>query len=78
SNNFGDKALGLALGGGEDYELLFIARDEVVDKVRKAAPCPVTVIGEMEGGKAGQVNLIDIKEKPFHLPGVGWEHFRAE
>jgi thiamine-monophosphate kinase len=79
ADNFGARALELALTGGEDYELLFTAREDVVDEVRRDAACPVTVIGEIEGGgEAGKVNLIDIKGEPFLVSKAGWEHFRAE
>jgi thiamine-monophosphate kinase len=75
--NFGDRALELALSGGEDYELLFTARAEVVAKVKKAVACTVTVIGEITAGKAGEVVLVDINGKPFHPARAGWEHFTA-
>ena len=73
--NFGDKSLELALAGGEDYELLFTASPEVVAQVKKAAPCPITVIGEIVAGKRGEVTLVDSKGNPFHLGKTGWEHF---
>jgi thiamine-monophosphate kinase len=74
--NFGDRAFELALSGGEDYELLFTAGAEGINKVKEAASCPITVIGEIMAGKAGEVNLVDINGNPFHLPKGGWEHFR--
>jgi thiamine-monophosphate kinase len=70
---FGDKALELALAGGEDYELLFTAKAEVINKVKKAASCPVTVIGEITAGKG--VTVVDGKGKPPELGRAGWEHF---
>jgi len=73
--NFGDRALELALSGGEDYELLFTGNAQVVDKVRTAASCPVTVIGEVVADKIGAVTLVDSKGNPFNLTKVGWEHF---
>jgi thiamine-monophosphate kinase len=73
--NFGDHALELALAGGEDYELLFTGSSEIIDSVRKAAPCPVTVIGEIMAGKAGEVNLVDSNGEPVSLPSAGWNHF---
>ena len=73
--NFGDRALELALSGGEDYELLFTAGTEVVDKVKKAASCPVTIIGEMVADETSQITLINKKGKPFNLDKTGWEHF---
>ena len=74
-DNFGDKALELALSGGEDYELLFTARAEIMEKVTRAASCPVTLIGEVGSGKAGEVSLVDIKGITINLPKAGWEHF---
>jgi thiamine-monophosphate kinase len=70
---FSDKALEFALSGGEDYELLFTAEAEIVDKLKKAASCPITVIGEVTDGKG--VSLIDKQGKPFKLAKAGWEHF---
>ncbi|MFC1865062.1 thiamine-monophosphate kinase, partial [Chloroflexota bacterium] len=73
--NFGDRALELALSGGEDYELLFTASAEVIDKVKVAASCPITVIGEITADKADGINLVDGKGNPVNLPRTGWEHF---
>ncbi|MFC2005761.1 thiamine-phosphate kinase [Chloroflexota bacterium] len=73
--NFGGRALELALSGGEDYELLFTASVEVVGKVKEAASCPITVIGEITSDKAGEITLVDIKGNPVSLPKAGWEHF---
>jgi thiamine-monophosphate kinase len=73
--HFGDRALRMALSGGEDYELLFTASTEVIDQVKEAVSCPVTVIGEIVAGEAGEVTLIDEKGSRVYLPGTGWEHF---
>ncbi|MCL0057670.1 thiamine-phosphate kinase [Dehalococcoidales bacterium] len=73
--NFGDKALKLALSGGEDYELLFTANTEVINKVKKIATCPITVIGEIIADKLGEIILIDKKGNQFNLDKAGWEHF---
>jgi len=70
---FGDKALELALSGGEDYELLFTAKAEVIARIKKAAHCPVTVIGEITAGEG--VTVVDGKGKPLKLDKAGWEHF---
>jgi len=74
--NFSDRALELALSGGEDYELLFTASAEVIDKIRTKAPCPITVIGEIVG-KAGKITLVDSNGNPFNLSKKGWEHFTS-
>jgi thiamine-monophosphate kinase len=73
--NFGDRALELALSGGEDYELLFTGSDEVVAKVKEAIPCPVTVIGEIVAEKINEVTLVGSHGKSFQLRKAGWEHF---
>jgi len=71
---FGDRALELALSGGEDYELLFTARAEVIDGVKRKAACPITVIGEILAGNKG-VTVVDSQGKPVNLSRRGWEHF---
>ena len=76
-DNFGKRALELALAGGEDYELLFTAGAEIINRVRGEAPCPVTMIGEITADKPGEVSLFDINGNPFNLREAGWEHFRA-
>jgi thiamine-monophosphate kinase len=75
--NFGDKSLELALSGGEDYELLFTASAQTIDKVKTALTCPVTVIGEIVADETGKVTLVDGKGKPFYLQKAGWEHFNT-
>jgi thiamine-monophosphate kinase len=72
---FGNRALELALTGGEDYELLFTAKQRVIDRVKKAIPCPVTVIGEITTEKVGKIKLVDNQGKPFNLKKTGWDHF---
>jgi len=73
--NFYNRALELALSGGEDYELLFTANNEVIDRIKTAASCPVTVIGEIVADKIGDITLVDREGKPFKLGKAGWEHF---
>jgi len=74
-DNFGDKSLEMALSGGEDYELLFTASNKIIDRVRKAIPCPITVIGEVVADAAAKVTLVDIQGKPFKPARTGWQHF---
>ncbi|MFC2056348.1 thiamine-monophosphate kinase [Chloroflexota bacterium] len=74
-DNFGDRAFELVLSEGEDYELLFTARAEVIDRVEEAVSCPITVIGEVMAKKAGEITLVDGKGNLVDLHRVGWEHF---
>jgi len=71
---FGERALEMALGGGEDYELLFTARAGVIERVKRKASCPITVIGDIIAGDKG-VTLVDSQGKPVNLVRRGWEHF---
>jgi len=73
--SFGKKSVELALSGGEDYELLFTASAKTIDKVKTAAPCPITVIGETVADKTGEVTMVDHNGNPFNLGKAGWEHF---
>ena len=75
--NFGDRALELALSGGEEYELLFTAGAEAINKVKEAVSCLVTVIGEIVADKVGEVTLVDTNGNPFNPGKAGWEHFTA-
>ena len=72
---FGQQALEMALTGGEDYELLFTASPQVMNRVIKAIQRPVTVIGEIMGAKAGKVTLIDSAGKIINTEKAGWDHF---
>jgi len=70
---FGEKAVELALSGGEDYELLFTAGGDIMARLKKAASVPITVIGEITDGKG--VSLVDKQGNPFKIAKPGWEHF---
>jgi thiamine-monophosphate kinase len=70
----------LALGGGEDFELLFTmaAKDValLLDVVAKAR-LDVTAIGQITRGSENLVLVgEDGTERP--LPDLGWDHFRAK
>jgi len=68
----------LALSGGEDYELLFTASSQIIEQVKQAISCPVTVIGEITEGTPGQVTLIDASGKNITWQQGGWEHFKSK
>lgn len=75
---FPDDARTMVLAGGEDYELLFTASSEVIDRVREFLDCPVTVIGEISGGEPGKVELVDACGRRVVWGYGGWEHFRTQ
>lgn len=73
--NFGEKALQLAMSGGEDYELLFTASAVIIEKVKAALACPVTIIGDITAVKAGEVVLLDKEGNRMDAATHGWDHF---
>ncbi len=72
---FPAEALQMALGGGEDYELLFTANSGAIEKVKRTASSRITVIGEITAGPAGVVNLIDENGSAYRIEKAGWDHF---
>jgi thiamine-monophosphate kinase len=73
--NFGEKAMEMALGGGEDYELLFTGNAGVIKNVKDNMQCPVTIIGEIIAGEPGKISLLDASGKPVKISSTGWQHF---
>ena len=72
---FPDDWLELALGGGEDYELLFTARPEAVERLAMEVDVPVTILGKTVAGEG--VTVFDGSGAPLSLELTGWDHFKA-
>jgi thiamine-monophosphate kinase len=68
------RALDLALNGGEDYELLF-ASPPTVKMPRSLAGIPITRIGRLVPG--GAISLVGPNGVRSALKPGGWEHLRA-
>ncbi len=75
---FGERSLEMALSGGEDFELLFTAADEVMSKVKAVAACPITIVGETTANNRGEVVLVDTKGTRVSVGKRGWEHFSGD
>ncbi len=75
---FGQRALPMALSGGEDYELVFTAAPTAMDSIGGRLACPVTVIGEMIAGRSRKVHLVDAEGKPARVRRRGWDHFAGK
>lgn len=73
---FAQESLWLALSGGEDYELLFTAGEEVIDRLKGAIQGSVTVIGEVVAEEPGLVRLLDEHGNAVEYKVSGWEHLR--
>jgi thiamine-monophosphate kinase len=66
----------LAVGGGEDFELLVTTPPRRLDRARRAAgDVPLTVIGRVTHVQLG-LAVIDETGRRRPLPRVGYEHFR--
>jgi thiamine-monophosphate kinase len=70
-----NRATELALSGGEDYELLFTAVGQAVERIAAEAGLPITVIGEIAGDGAGEINLVGQDGSAYKSRRAGWEHF---
>lgn len=77
---FPDRCLELALGGGEDYVLLFTGPASIVDSLVPRIGEGSAVIGSIEpvneDSQAGQVILMGESGDQMPLPGSGWDHFQ--
>jgi thiamine-monophosphate kinase len=72
----GADALDCALGGGDDYELLFAAAEEAEGEIsRLAAKLPVARIGRLEEGR-GAVLRDSAGERAIDT--LGYDHFEAQ
>ena len=69
--------LGLALGGGEDYELLFTAPQSVMHKVAHSLDIPVAIIGDIVEGPP-RVEVVDGAGNPVSVERGGWDHFQRK
>ena len=74
-SEFRPDALRLALGGGEDYELLFAGPPDVVDSAVADIPGSA-VIGSVTEGTAGMVTLFAGHGEQLSFGVEGWEHLR--
>lgn len=75
---FPDDWLNMALGGGEDYELLICADERVMNAAReRLGEGALTVIGEIKPYRDGEprVRVLDADGEPMAVESGGWEHF---
>jgi len=76
---YGLDPLSLALGGGDDYELLFCAspeKSEALDQLRDELTCPVTPIGKLSGEVDG-IMVKDDKGCRRKAQPCGYDHFKT-
>ena len=74
-SHFSSSANELALSGGEDYQLLFTAKSDIVKEVQKNSNYPVTVIGEINRSQEMPVRVVAQNGLDYHPINTGWDHF---
>ncbi len=74
-NRFPDDCVDLALGGGEDYVLLFTGSPSKVRHVVSELPLGAAVVGEIGDGEPGAVTVVDITGNETPAKVRGWDHF---
>ena len=78
---FPGEFLGLALGGGEDYVLLFAGPTDLVESLMPQLGEGSAVIGSIvaaeDGGVPGRVAVVDDAGQEISMTGQGWDHFRS-
>jgi thiamine-monophosphate kinase len=75
---YGADSARLALSGGEDYELLFTARSDLIQDVRDDLGIPVTVVGEIVSSDKAAVEVIDAGGHVIDVSTAGWDHFAID
>jgi thiamine-monophosphate kinase len=70
------ETLELALGGGEDYELLFTGDEAAIARVNAKSDIPITIIGDVVAEHPGELTVVDADGKPVALGRTGWDHFK--
>ena len=70
------RSLSLALGGGEDYELLFAGPPELVQDILSVLPSGGAVVGRIVEDDPGQVVVLDEHSCPLDVTSYGWDHLR--
>ena len=70
-----DQARDLAIGGGEEYQLIFSGPRYLVERVLDELP-EAAIVGEITADEPGEVRVEDENGQELTLPVQGWEHLR--
>jgi thiamine-monophosphate kinase len=74
---FGTDSLEMALSGGEDYQLLFTVKPEIMKRVKEASAYPITVVGHILEENPDQITLEDQEGRRCPPQKSGWDHFKS-
>jgi len=75
-DTFPQTYLQLALNGGEDYELLFTGKEEVVYSVVAGLGRSAAIVGRIVSEHPGEVQVLDDRGDELRLNQHGWDHFK--
>ena len=74
---FPAQAFGIALTGGEDYELILVGSREIVEALIDSSEVPLTEIGEVvKHHDKPRVAVVDETGREIPMGNTGWDHFR--
>jgi thiamine-monophosphate kinase len=73
---FPAEAFGLAISGGQDYELLLIGPRAAVEALIDASETPLTEIGDVYKIDTPRVAVVDESGREIPLAHTGWDHFK--
>jgi thiamine-monophosphate kinase len=73
---FPAEAFGLAISGGQDYELLLIGPRDAVEALIDSSKTPLTEIGDVYASDTPRVAVVDETGREIPLAHGGWDHFK--
>jgi thiamine-monophosphate kinase len=73
-----EDAPALAVGGGEDYELLITGDEKTVERAGEEMSAALTLIGRMVESPEHRPRLLDSAGKELTVAVRGWDHLRSE
>jgi thiamine-monophosphate kinase len=73
---FPGEAAGLAVTGGQDYELLLVGPRAVVESLIDSSATSLTEIGEVYKSDEPHVAVVDETGREIPLAHTGWDHFK--
>ncbi len=73
---FPAEAFGLAVSGGQDYELLLIGPRATVEALMDSSETPLTEIGDVYKSETPHVGVVDETGREIPLSHGGWDHFK--
>lgn len=71
-----ENAPAYAMLGGEDFELLFTAPSNIIEKVKAELKVPVSIIGDIVSEHPGKTMVLDVDGHKITPAMPGWDHFK--